>query len=227
MGRHEYYEAMKSLARSIRQQHRIVTARVLRSDLRRVYKAYSLKIDLWPHRLKQLRGAYFADEHGTHVMLAKGLPQDPMVFTMAHELKHHLVDREAGLTYCSTQNERAPIEIGAEVFAAEFIYPEPDFIRDLSGMGISAGGCSAETLVPVEATDSDDVELRGPPQASRPARLCTRWCPGQRSLARDRGTTLRNPLLPPSGAVRILEASGIDRHSDSGLSAAHCGTLPP
>jgi Zn-dependent peptidase ImmA (M78 family) len=50
---------------------------------------------------------------------------------MAHELKHHLVDSEAGPLLCGTNDQKARIEIGAEVFAAELIYPEKDFVYDL------------------------------------------------------------------------------------------------
>ncbi len=80
-------------------------------------------------------------------MLAKGLPEDPMVFTMCHELKHHLVDAGLSLSYCDSSNESNPIEIGAEIFAAELIYPEDDFRSDLQRMGVRPRQCSAENLV--------------------------------------------------------------------------------
>ena len=80
-------------------------------------------------------------------MLAKGLPEDPMVFTMAHELKHHLVDSGTNISLCSFENERAPIEIGAEVFAAELIFPEHEFVADLKRAGVQSGRCTAEDLV--------------------------------------------------------------------------------
>ena len=41
-------------------------------------------------------------------MLAKGLPEDPMVFTMAHELKHHLADRAISVACCSDRNANEP-----------------------------------------------------------------------------------------------------------------------
>jgi len=53
------------------------------------------------------------------------------VFTMAHELKHHLVDSKVGTVLCRSDEETRRIEIGAEVFAAELIYPEKDFVYDL------------------------------------------------------------------------------------------------
>jgi hypothetical protein len=80
-------------------------------------------------------------------MLAKGLPEDPMVFTMAHELKHHLTDARSHLSFCDASNESEPIEIGAEVFAAELIYPEDDFAADMVARKIGVGKCRPEDLV--------------------------------------------------------------------------------
>jgi len=80
-------------------------------------------------------------------MLMKGLPEDPMVFTMAHELKHHLVDRDRPFSYCDSSNESNAVEIGAEIFAAELIYPDDNFVEHLTQMGIQPGQCTAEILV--------------------------------------------------------------------------------
>jgi hypothetical protein len=80
-------------------------------------------------------------------MLAKGLPQDPMVFTMGHELKHHLTDSGSALSFCDACNQSDPIEIGAEIFAAELIYRDDDFRSDLDQMKIALGQCSPEVLV--------------------------------------------------------------------------------
>lgn len=101
MTRTAYYEGLKVLAREQRQEHGLASPRVLRSHLRRIYGCHGIRIDL-RSGLKKLRGAYFHDDAGSSVMLAKDLPEDPMVFTMAHELKHHLVDRtNVPLAYCS------------------------------------------------------------------------------------------------------------------------------
>lgn len=147
MTRSEYYEALKNLARKKRAQYGFVTPRVLRSDLRRIYRDEGIGIDLWPYKLRHLRGAYVNDDLGPNVMLAKGLPADPMVFTMGHELKHHFVDRELPLSYCDPSNESDAIEIGAEVFAAELIYPEGDFAKDLETLGVVRGKCVPEDIV--------------------------------------------------------------------------------
>src|SRR5579863_10017727 len=147
MYRSEYYAQLKELARATRARFGLTSPRVLRSDLRRIYRAEGIRIDLWPYRLKKLRGAYVNDEFGPTVMLAKGLPQDPMVFTMGHELKHHLTDSRSSLSFCDACNQSDPIEIGAEIFAAELIYPEGDFCSDLEQMKIAPGQCTPEVLV--------------------------------------------------------------------------------
>lgn len=149
MSRTKYYEEMKGLARKVRADHGIESARVLRRDLRRIYKQLGIAIDIRPLGRK-IRGAYFNDDFGTHVVLAKGLPADPTVFTMAHELKHHLVDRNCAVSYCTADDRGDPIEIGAEVFAAEFLFPEADFVRELTELGISKGTCDAKALVRVK-----------------------------------------------------------------------------
>ncbi len=81
------------------------------------------------------------------MVVAAHLPLEPRIFTMAHELKHHLVDRGRRFSYCGPSNEREPIEIGAEIFAAELIFPEHDFVETLRRMGVSQGECTPEVLV--------------------------------------------------------------------------------
>lgn len=147
MNASQYYEELKILARQIRAENGLHTPRVTRRDLRKIYSKCGIAIDLWPYKLRNLRGAFFCDELGMTVMLAKGLPEDPMVFTMAHELKHFYKDRDLGLSYCDLSNEKRPLEVGAEVFASEFLFPEKDFIAYLNDMGVSSGRCTPETLV--------------------------------------------------------------------------------
>jgi Zn-dependent peptidase ImmA (M78 family) len=145
--RSDYYEEMKALARSTRAKYGLATPRVLRSELRTIYRDQGIRIDLWPRRTREIRGAYFNDDIGATVMVVKGLPEDPTIFTMAHELKHHLVDRDLPIACCSDRNVNQYIEIGAEVFAAEFIYPEQDFVDALAARGIHVGACTPEAIV--------------------------------------------------------------------------------
>ena len=147
MNRSDYYNQLKDIARATRAKYGLTTPRVQKSHLRAIYRDQGIRIDLWPHRLREVRGAYFNDECGPSVMLTKGLPEDPMVFTMAHELKHHLVDQNLPLVYCGDCNVTQHIEIGAEIFAAEFIFPELDFVNLLAANGITAGACTPEAIV--------------------------------------------------------------------------------
>ncbi len=161
MNRSEYYRELRELARQVRADHGLNTPRVRRADMRRIYRHYGIRIDLWDHKLKHLRGAYFSDDLGASVMLARGLPQDPMVFTMGHELKHHLVDRDLGISYCDASNDNEPIEIGAEIFAAELIFPEQDFINKLTSMGVTFGNCKPESLVRLKRETQTTLSYAG------------------------------------------------------------------
>jgi hypothetical protein len=131
-----YYEDLKNLAREVRAQNGLDTPRVLRRDLRKIYSKCGISIDLWPYRLRNLRGAFFSDDLGMTVMLAKGLPEDPMVFTMAHELKHYYRDRELGLSYCDLSNEQKHLKSGLKSSLLSFCFPK----------GTSSNTCSKWVL---------------------------------------------------------------------------------
>lgn len=141
MNRKAYYRNMQALALEVRKRHGLRRADISIKQMWRVYRAEGIeRIDFWPN-LRHIRAAYFNDECGVSVMLAKGLPDEPTIFSMAHELKDHLVDRDLMVTLCEPTDkaviadDRNAIEIGAEVFAAEFIHPEADFVRDLEKIG--------------------------------------------------------------------------------------------
>jgi len=151
---------MKALARDVRAKAGLTSPRVLRSDLRKIYRGEGIRIDLWRH-FKDLRGAYFYDDHGATVVINGNLPEDPRVFTMAHELKHHLVDRDLGLAFCDVGNQNEEIEIGAEVFAAELIYPEEDIIHDLRAMKVELGQCTPEALVRLKTKTRTTLSYSG------------------------------------------------------------------
>lgn len=126
-----YYYEMRELALEVRARNGIEGSDLSMRDMWRIYCQEGIgKLD-FRHGFKDLRGAYFNDDCGVTVMLAGGLPDEPTIFTMAHELKHHLVDSEGGPLVCRTNEQTRRIEIGGEVFAAELIYPEKDFVYDL------------------------------------------------------------------------------------------------
>lgn len=142
-----YYDDLKQLARQVRAENGLTTPRVMPSDMRRIYFKHGIEVDLWPYRFKSLRGAFISDKLGTTVMLASGLPLDPLVFTMAHELKHFFRDRNLGISYCDQSNASKILEIGAEIFASELIFPDRDFLNSMDRIGIRENQCLPRTLV--------------------------------------------------------------------------------
>jgi hypothetical protein len=142
-----YYEDLKQLARQVRAEFGLHSPRVVESDLRRIYEQNGIVIDDWPYRLRNLRGAFISDHLGSTVMLASGLPQDPKVFTMAHELKHFYRDRHLGVSYCDQSNLGKTLEIGAEIFAAELLFPDKDFVSQMCTMRVGTNQCLPRTLV--------------------------------------------------------------------------------
>jgi Zn-dependent peptidase ImmA (M78 family) len=122
---------MRELALEVRSRNEIEGVDLSMREMWKVYRKEGIEELHFRRGFTQLRGAYFNDECGVTVMLAGGLPDEPTIFTMAHELKHHLVDSKVGTLLCRTDDQSRRIEIGAEVFAAELIYPEKDFVYDL------------------------------------------------------------------------------------------------
>ena len=156
-----YYEDLKALARQVRAEHRLSSPRVLPSDLRRIYAQYGIVLDEWPYRFRHLRGAFINDHLGTTIMIAKGLPQDPLVFTMAHELKHFFRDRDLGISYCDQSNLNKSIEIGAEIFAAELLFPDRDFVAHMKMMGIRRDQCLPKTLIRLKRQTGTTLSYAG------------------------------------------------------------------
>jgi Zn-dependent peptidase ImmA (M78 family) len=156
-----YYNDLKQLARQVRAENGLKSPRVLPSDLRRIYFKNGIEIDVWPYRLRNLRGAFLCDDLGTTVMLAKGLPQDPLAFTMAHELKHFYRDRDLGISYCDQSNIHKALEIGAEIFASEFLFPERDFIDHMERMRIGTDQCLPRTLIDLKHTTRTTLSYAG------------------------------------------------------------------
>jgi Zn-dependent peptidase ImmA (M78 family) len=156
-----YYEDLKQLARQVRDEFGLKSPRVVESDLRRIYEQNGIVIDDWPYRLRNLRGAFICDDLGTTVMLASGLPQDPKVFTMAHELKHFYRDRHLGASYCDQSNLGKTLEIGAEIFAAELLFPDKDFMAQMRIMGIGVNECLPKTLVRVKQKTRTTLSYAG------------------------------------------------------------------
>ena len=161
MNTHNYYEDLKALARQVRAEHGLSSPRVLPGDMMRIYAQHGIVLDEWPYRFRNLRGAFINDHLGTTIMIAKGLPQDPMVFTMAHELKHFFRDRDLGISYCDQSNLSKTVEVGAEIFAAELIYPDPDFMKHMRMLRVGRDQCLPKTLVQLKLKTRTTLSYAG------------------------------------------------------------------
>jgi Zn-dependent peptidase ImmA (M78 family) len=199
----EYYEQMKALARHTRARYGLTTPRVLKSDLRRIYRDQGIRIDLWEGRFKKVRGAYFNDASGPAVMIVKGLPPDPTIFTMGHELKHHLADRDLPVACCEENPGNRVIEIGAEVFAAELIFPEQDFAQRLGEMGVRTGACRPEDLVRLKVETQTTLSYAGLAKRSEFLGFAVRG-----SLAKVKWKTLEEQMYGEPAYKRILRHRG-------------------
>lgn len=139
MSRSAYYEDLKALAREERARCAVGTRSFGLREARNILKEAGVRIDYWPLP-KKIKAVYMCADGDSSVALQRSLPDEPKLFALMHEYKHHLVDRDAlgdGVIHCGDYNANEAIEIGAEVFAAEFIYPEEEFAADVGKFGIA------------------------------------------------------------------------------------------
>jgi Zn-dependent peptidase ImmA (M78 family) len=137
--RGDQYEMLKALAREKREHYRVATDAFGLREVRVIYKAEGIRIDHYPLPWK-IKALYMCSDGEFSVAVQRKLPDEPKLFALVHELKHHFCDREAlgtGVIHCGDYNMDEVIEIGAEVFAAEFIYPEAEFARDITPLGLT------------------------------------------------------------------------------------------
>ncbi len=142
MNRGAYYEAMKALARTKRDEYAVTTATIGLASVRDIYRDEGIKLAKSPHKLRKLRAAYLLIDGEPHVLVNGRLPLEPRLFAECHELKHHYVDqhlaRDGSLACQDVAWDSAPVEeVGAEVFAAEFIFPEAEFDDLIKQLGMT------------------------------------------------------------------------------------------
>lgn len=147
MNRSGYYQEMLQLAHEKRTLYALTTPTINLAKVGRIYKQEGIELDLWSHRLRHLKAAYYNDPYGCSVLVNRMLPRAPRLFAQVHELKHHYKDRDVlGLSCVEVTDESSMREIGAEVFAAEFIFPEEEFLQYVKDAGITTTP-SAEDVV--------------------------------------------------------------------------------
>jgi IrrE N-terminal-like domain len=140
------YLVVREFASTLRDRYGISGPRLTKSDIRRIYRDEGIRID-YISGFKNVRGAYYPPPLGPSVVISRAIPEEPQIFTMAHELKHHFFDQEVGLSPCDSSNQDALVEKSAEVFAAELMFPQELFRSSLTSLGVEPGTCSAEDLV--------------------------------------------------------------------------------
>ena len=144
MSRTAYYEEMMKLAREKRSEHGVDTSHFGLRELRSIYKREGIRLDKYPLPRK-IKALYMCDGGDCSVAFQDSLPYEPKLFALVHELKHHYCDQAdlgAGALHCGDYDANELIEKGAEVFAAEFIYPESEFADDLQQLGITVSQAS-------------------------------------------------------------------------------------
>ena len=152
MIRARYYEEMKRLAHEVRDKYSLTTSKVGLRSVRAIYRAERIHIDHWPHKLRRVRAAYFLIDGEAFVLINAAIkPKEPRLFCLCHELKHHHVDQDlAAVRGLGCQDvswqDASPTEIGAEVFAAELIYPESEFLTLAENLGLNRA-CTKEDVV--------------------------------------------------------------------------------
>jgi len=148
--RSAYYQQCRALAQTKRQEHAVVTDSLNLLVMARIYKREGIAIDRRKLKGNRIKAAYYCDDGACSVLLNTTPPREPRLFALAHELKHHYLDREKimnGQIECGDYNANEVIEKGAEVFAAEFIYPEMEMRQLIGQLGIASLSCTARTIV--------------------------------------------------------------------------------
>lgn len=131
--RNAYYAHIRELALIKRSEFSVVTENFGLAQVRGIYRREGIIIDTRP-LTPRIKAVYMCSDGECSVAIKKSLPKEPRLFALVHELKHHWADRhlmEAGQLSCGLFNENELFEKAAEVFAAEFIYPEAEFRSDV------------------------------------------------------------------------------------------------
>lgn len=149
----ELYDQARALARLKRAEFGIQTKDVNIPLLKKICKNEGVKVDLVEKIGSRIRAAYFFDDDGMSILLKKDMPREPKIFALAHELKHHFLDRNDiadGKMRCGDYNANKVTEIAAEEFAAEFIYPILEMQQLINSMSISTGNCTSQQVVDIK-----------------------------------------------------------------------------
>lgn len=143
------FEAAKLLARQKRELYGVSTEALNLNIIRMIYRAEGVTID-YRKLPPRIRATYMCDDDDPGVLVNKSLPREPRMFSLLHELKHHFADRtliQAGGLKCGDYNAHKEIEIAAEIFAAEFIWPEAEFLEAVGQFDLTSTPITPEMIV--------------------------------------------------------------------------------
>lgn len=155
----EYYLAMTRLAQEKRKTYGISTKDINIPTLKRIYKQEGIQIDRRNNLPSKIRAAYYCEEDCS-VLLNTKLPREQRIFSLAHELKHHLVDRDLiqnGQVQLGAYEKNKVLEIGAEVFAAEFIFPQNEMLALIKSLGIDKNNCVEKSVIDIRRATSAPI----------------------------------------------------------------------
>lgn len=141
--RTEYYERVKAKARQLRAERGWTSPRVMLSDVRALCRDHGVKVEYWTGKLRVARGQYRIEHGQATIMVSASLPREQRLSTIAHELKHHFFDADPTTTF----PDKEAVEISAEIFAVELIFPDEDFLATVRAMGIQQGECCPADVV--------------------------------------------------------------------------------
>lgn len=145
----KHYESVKELAREKRRHYQVNSININLTLIRKIYKQEGIKITFANKgTLRKLKAAYFNDKDGIDVLLNPQLPKEARIFALIHELKHHYLDSQGNDAICLKAYNEEPIpEKAAEVFAAEFIWPQDEFQQAAAEFGLKTDKCTEEDIV--------------------------------------------------------------------------------
>src|SRR5947209_2097892 len=92
--RSDYYAHCRILAQTKRQEHSIITEKLNLNVIQRIYRSEGITLDRKKLKGNRIKAAYYCDDGDCSVLINSGLPREPRLFSLAHELKHHYLDRE-------------------------------------------------------------------------------------------------------------------------------------
>lgn len=146
-GLYDYYEQTKLLARQKKNLYLGEARYFGLREIKKIYTTEGIRIHYKDQGLKKLKAAYFNDVDGVDVLVNKKLPSDVRLFALVHELKHHYADSDGLKGIIACYDEQPHIEKSAEVFAAEFIWPEAMFLQDMNDFGLTKMNCTPEKII--------------------------------------------------------------------------------